>query len=45
MEKLSLNPAFKPYFGGKDAVVVSGTYGLQKLVTYNKSANSYSITD
>ena len=40
-----MNPALKPYFWGKDAIVESGIYALLKLVTYNKCANSYSLAD
>ena len=39
----SVNPALKPYFWGKDAIIESGIYALLKLVTYNKSANSCSF--
>ena len=40
-----VNPALKPYFWGKDAIVESGIYALLKLVTYNKCANSCSLAD
>ena len=32
----SVNPALKPFFRGKAAVVVAGIYALLKLVTYDK---------
>ena len=46
-EKVSpaLSPALKPFFRGKDAVVVAGIYALLKLVIHDKSANSASLAD
>ena len=41
----SVNPALKPFFRGKAAVVEAGIYALLKLVTYDKSANSCSLVD
>ena len=41
----SINPALKTFFRGKAAVVEAGIYALLKLVTYDKSANSCSLTD
>ena len=41
----SANPALKPDFRGKDAIVESGIYALLKFVTYNKSTNSCSLAD
>ena len=41
----SVNPALKPFFRGKAAVVEAGTHALLKLVTYDKSTNSCSLAD
>ena len=42
---VSVNPALKLYFWGKDAIVESGIHTLLNLVTYNKSGNSCSLAD
>ena len=41
----SVNPALKPFFRGKAAVVEAGIYALLIIVTYDKSANSCSLAD
>ena len=39
----SINPALKPFFRAKIAIVDSGISALMKLVAYVKSANSSSL--
>ena len=39
----SINPALKPFFRAKIAIVDSGISALMKLVAYDKSANSSSL--
>ena len=41
----SINPAIKPFFRGKIAIVESGIDPLLKLVTCDKLANSCSLAD
>ena len=41
----SVNPALKPFFKGKAAVLEAGIYALLKLVTYDKSAILCSLAD
>ena len=41
----SVNPALKPFFRGKDAIVEAGIHALLNLVIYDKSANSCSLAD
>ena len=41
----SINPALTPFSCGKIAIVKSGISALLKLVTYDKSENSYSLAD
>ena len=41
----SVNPALKPIFRGKAAVVEAGIYALLIIVAYDKSANSRSLAD
>ena len=41
----SVNPALKPFFRGKAAVVEAGIYALLIIVTYDKSANLCSLAD
>ena len=41
----SVNPALKPFFWGKAAVLEAGIYTLLKIVTYDKSANSCLLGD
>ena len=41
----SVNPALKPIFRGKAAVVEAGIYALLIIVTYDKSANLCSLAD
>ena len=41
----AINPALKPFFRGKKAVVVAGIQAILKLVSYDKSGNSSSLAE
>ena len=41
----STNPSLKPFFYGKKTVVEASIAALLKLVSYDKLANSCSLTD
>ena len=39
------NPALKPFFWGKKAVIVAGIQAILKLVSYRKKGNSSSLAE
>ena len=41
----AINPALKPFFRGKKAVVAAGIQAILKLVSYDKSGNSSSLAE
>ena len=41
----AINPALKPFFRGKKAVVVADIQAILKLVSYDKSGNSSSLAE